>query len=274
MKNLVTFKNDICLVAGSGDIAYEAAKSISLQKRLSKIILLNSNSKINKHFKSLVTNFNIRDLNKIIDFIKSNQIKNLLIIGYVPLPPLNEIKLSIKDKILLSKDIFLNNISDQSKILKNFLNKKNFTILSQKKVLKDNLVIRNDEFIFKKHYSLIQKFKDNTKNIDQLFNNSISQSLIMNGNEILAIEDIFGTDYLINRLKKVYKKYNNLLFIKSKKLNQIDEIDFPVIGLNTIKLLKKYNYKVICLYHNKILINNKTEFMKFLKNNSISLLVI
>ena len=274
MKNLVTFKNDICLVAGSGDIAYEAAKSISLQKRLSKIILLNSNSKINKHFKSLVTNFNIRDLNKIIDFIKSNQIKNLLIIGYVPLPPLNEIKLSIKDKILLSKDIFLNNISDQSKILKNFLNKKNFTILSQKKFLKDNLVKRDDEIIFMKHYRLIQKFRDNSKNIDQLFNNSISQSLIMNGNEILAIEDIFGTDYLINRLKKVYKKYNNLLFIKSKKLNQIDEIDFPVIGLNTIKLLKKYNYKVICLYHNKILINNKTEFMKFLKNYSISLLVI
>ena len=274
MKNLVTFKNDICLVAGSGDIAYEAAKSISLQKRLSKIILLNSNSKINKHFKSLVTNFNIKDLNKIIDFIKSNQIKNLLIIGYVPLPPLNEIKLSIKDKILLSKDIFLNNISDQSKILKNFLNKKNFTILSQKKFLKDNLVKRDDEIIFMKHYRLIQKFRDNSKNIDQLFNNSISQSLIMNGNEILAIEDIFGTDYLINRLKKVYKKYNNLLFIKSKKLNQIDEIDFPVIGLNTIKLLKKYNYKVICLYHNKILINNKTEFMKFLKNNSISLLVI
>ena len=274
MKNLVTFKNDICLVAGSGDIAYEAAKSISLQKRLSKIILLNSNSKINKHFKSLVTNFNIKDLNKIIEFIKSNQIKNLLIIGYVPLPPLNEIKLSIKDKILLSKDIFLNNISDQSKILKNFLNKKNFTILSQKKILKDNLVKRDDEFIFKKHYRLIQKFRNNTKNIDQLFNNSISQSLIMNGNEILAIEDIFGTDYLINRLKKVYKKYNNLLFIKSKKLNQIDEIDFPVIGLNTIKLLKKYNYKVICLYHNKILINNKTEFMKFLKNYSISLLVI
>ena len=274
MKNLVTFKNDICLVAGSGDIAYEAAKSISLQKRLSKIILLNSNSKINKHFKSLVTNFNIRDLNKIIDFIKSNQIKNLLIIGYVPLPPLNEIKLSIKDKILLSKDIFLNNISDQSKILKNFLNKKNFTILSQKKFLKDNLVKRDDEIIFMKHYRLIQKFRDNSKNIDQLFNNSISQSLIMNGNEILAIEDIFGTDYLINRLKKVYKKYNNLLFIKSKKFNQIDEIDFPVIGLNTIKLLKKYNYKVICLYHNKILINNKTEFMKFLKNYSISLLVI
>ena len=274
MKNLVTFKNDICLVAGSGDIAYEAAKSISLQKRLSKIILLNSNSKINKHFKSLVTNFNIKDLNKIIEFIKSNQIKNLLIIGYVPLPPLNEIKLSIKDKILLSKDIFLNNISDQSKILKNFLNKKNFTILSQKKFLKDNLVKRDDEIIFMKHYRLIQKFRDNSKNIDQLFNNSISQSLIMNGNEILAIEDIFGTDYLINRLKKVYKKYNNLLFIKSKKLNQIDEIDFPVIGLNTIKLLKKYNYKVICLYHNKILINNKTEFMKFLKNYSISLLVI
>ena len=274
MKNLAIFKNDVCLIAGSGDIAYETAISISAQKRLKKIILLNSNSKIAKNFKSLIIKFDIRELNKIIEFIKNNQIKEVLIIGYVQLPPLTEIKLSIKDKILLSKDIFLNNISDQSKILKNFLKYKNIKLLSPKNLLKDKLIDKNDEFINKIHTKLIKQFKNNKKSIDQLFNNSISQSLIMNANEILAIEDIFGTDYLINRLKNVYKKYNNLIFIKSKKKNQIDEIDFPVIGLNTIKLLVKYNYKVICLYHHRILINNKKEFLQYLKSQSISLIVL
>ena len=274
MKNLVTFKNDICLIAGSGDIAFEAAISINAQNRLKNIILLNSNARITKHFKSIITKFNLRDLNKIINFIRLNRINNVFIIGYVQLPRLNEIKISLKDKILLSKDIFLNNVSDQSKILKNFLNSKNIKLLSQKTVLKSNLANIADEFINKGHNKLAKQFRQNSKYIGQLFNNSISQSLIINGNEILAIEDIFGTDYLINRLKNVYRKYNNLIFIKSKKRNQIDEIDFPVIGLNTLKLLKKYNYKIICVYHNKILINNKAEFLNYLKANSISLLVL
>ena len=274
MKNLAIFKNDVCLIAGSGDIAYETAISISAQKRLKNIILLNSNNKIANNFKSLVIKFDIKELNKIIEFIKNNQIKEVLIIGYVQLPPLSEIKLSIKDKILLSKDIFLNNISDQSKILKNFLKYKNIKLLSPKNLLKDKLIYKNDEYINKIHSKLIKQFKNNKRSIDQLFNNSISQSLIMNANEILAIEDIFGTDYLINRLKNVYKKYNNLIFIKSKKKNQIDEIDFPVIGLNTIKLLVKYNFKVICLYHHRILINNKKEFLQYLKSHSISLIVL
>ena len=274
MKNLAIFKNDICLIAGSGDIAFEAAISINAQNRLKHIILLNSNAKIIKSFKKIITRFNLKDLNKIIEFIKSNQIKNVFVIGYVPLPPLKEIKISMKDRIFISKDIFLNNVSDQTKILKNFLNRKNIKLLSQKILLKSNLVSKDDEFINKIHYKLIKQFKKNSKHIGQLFHNSISQSLIMNGNEILAIEDIFGTDYLINRLKKIYAKYNNLIFIKSKKHNQIDEIDFPVIGINTLKLLKKYNYKIICVYHNKILINNKIEFLNYLKANSISLLVL
>ena len=274
MKNLVTFKNDVCLIAGSGDIAFEAAISINSQDRLKNIILLNTNTKITKHFKSIITKFDIRDLNKIIEFIKLNKIKNVFIIGYVQLPRINEIRISIRDKILLSKDIFLNNISDQSRILKNFLNSKNVKLLSQKILLKKNLANRDDEFINKSHYNLVNQFRKNSKHIDQIFNNSVSQSLIMNGNEILAVEDIFGTDYLINRLKKIYIKYNSLIFIKSKKRNQIDEIDFPVIGLNTLKLLKKYNYKVICVYHNRILINNKPEFINYLKANSISLLVL
>ena len=274
MKNLAIFKNEICLIAGSGDIAFEAALSIDAQKRLKNIILLSTNAKISKNFKGLITKFDLRELNKIIEFIKIKQIKYVLIIGYVKLPQLNQINLSIKDKLMLSKDIFLNNISDQSKILKKFLHYKNIKLLSQKNVLKDNLITKNDEFVNRNHTKLIKQFKKNSTYIDKLFKNSISQSLVMNGNEILAIEDILGTDHLINRLKKVYRKYRNLVFIKSKKRNQIDEIDFPVIGLNTLKLLKKYNYKIICLYHNKILINNKIEFLQYLKTHSISLIVL
>lgn len=274
MKNLVIYNNEICLIAGSGEIVFEAAVSLNAQKKLKNIILLNANKKLSKHFKNIITEFNIRELSNIIKFININQINKVLIIGYVHIPQIKEIKLSLKDKILFSKNIFLKNISDQSIILKNFLNNKDIQLLSPKNILKDNLVTKNDLFIFKEHKSIVKEIINNKKYISQYFNNSISQSLIMNGNEILAVEDVFGTDHMINRLKSIYKRYKNLIFFKSKKRNQIDEIDFPVVGLNTLKLLKKYEYKIICLFHKQVLINNKVEFLKYLKNYSISLLVL
>ena len=58
----------------------------------------------------------------------------------------------------------------------------------------------------------------------------------MNGDRVLAIEDFNGTNNLINRVNAKKSNYNELIFIKSKKMNQIDEIDFPVIGSETINL--------------------------------------
>ena len=68
-----------------------------------------------------------------------------MIIGYVELPSIDKINLSIKSKLLISKDIFLNNINDQSKILKRYLSNNKLTLLSQKKILKKMLISYQDE---------------------------------------------------------------------------------------------------------------------------------
>ena len=65
----------------------------------------------------------------------------------------------------------------------------------------------------------------------------------MNGNRILSYEDVEGTDKMIERIGKKNKDFKDLVFIKSKKKKQIDEIDFPIMGLKTIKLLKSINSK-------------------------------
>ena len=96
----------------------------------------------------------------------------------------------------------------------------------------------------------------------------------MNGNRVLAIEDFNGTDNLINRVDSNKINYSELIFIKSKKKHQIDEIDFPVIGSETIKILIKKKYKVICLFNNQSIVSNKSIFLKNIKKLNISLLVI
>ena len=67
---MATYKNDIILIAGSGDFAFEAANFLTNKKRLNHIILLSKNYKISKRYKKIVSYFDIRDIENLIKFIK------------------------------------------------------------------------------------------------------------------------------------------------------------------------------------------------------------
>ena len=214
MKNLATYKNEVCLIAGSGLFAYEAASFLKTNGSLKKIILLSKNNNIKKDFKKISFRYDIRNLEEIITDIKKENIKDIIIIGYVDLPPINEIKLSLKSKFQLSKNFFLNNINHQSLILKKFLNNKNINLLSQKKIFKSHLINRNDQLIKKDHKSIVIKILNNLSYIKKIFNLNLAQSFIMNGNRVLAIEDLNGTNNLINRVDSNKSNYSELVFIK------------------------------------------------------------
>lgn len=274
MKNLATFKNEIILIAGSGSFAYESANYLDKLNILNKIYLISENKLISKKFKNLVFNFDIKYLEKLIKDIKKGKVRDLLIIGYVKLPAIKDIKLSFLSKMYLTNDFYFNNINEQSLILKNFLNKKGLNLLSQKIIFKDYLPNKNDQYFKKDHIQMINNIKKNSKNFKKVFTLNMAQSLIMNGNRILSYEDIFGTDNMINRIGKKNSEFKNLIFIKSKKNNQLDEIDYPIIGLNTLNLLKKYNFKIICLFEANIIISEKKVFLDFIKKSNMSLLVL
>ena len=274
MRNLATSKNEICLIAGSGLFVNEVANYLKFKNLLGQIVIINDNKTLKKNFKNNYKQFDIKNLEKIILFIKSKNLQKIIIIGYVDLPPIDKINLSLKSKLLISKDIFLNNINDQSKILKRYLLNNKLSLLSQKKLLKDMLVNRNDEYVHKENKKIVTQLTKKKVFIRKLYSMNIGQSFILNGDRLIAMEDIFGTNDMITRIGKISSKFNNLIFVKSKKYDQIDEIDFPVIGLETLKLLIKYKFRVICLFKNDILISEKEKFLKQIKTNKISLLVM
>ena len=98
--------------------------------------------------------------------------------------------------------------------------------------------------------------------------------MILNSDRVIAVEDIFGTNKMITKIGKIKSKFNNLIFVKSKKSNQLDEIDFPVIGIDTLNLLIKYKFRVICLFKNNTIISEKEKFLKRIRDNKISLIVL
>jgi len=271
---LATYKNDIVLIAGSGDFAFEAANFLSYKDRLNHIILLSKNYKITKSFKNNLSNFDVRDLEKLILFIKKRLISKVLIIGYVELPPISEIKLSLSSKMFLSKNFFLNDINNQSKILKKFIESKNLKLFSQKIIFNELLVNHSDQQLRKDHKNIYKYIIKNSSVIKKIFSLNLSQSLVMDGDRIIAIEDIFGTDNMIKKFKHLNKQFKNLVFIKSIKKDQINEIDFPIIGNQTLELLIKFNFKAICLLNKNIIISNKNIFIENINKSKLSLIVI
>jgi hypothetical protein len=63
----------------------------------------------------------------------------------VQLPPISEIKLSLSSKLILSKNFFLNDINNQSKILKKFIESKKLKLLSQKIIFESFLINYSDQ---------------------------------------------------------------------------------------------------------------------------------
>ena len=271
---MATYKNDIVLIAGSGDFAYEAANFLFDKKRLNHIILLSKNYKITKLFKNNVSNFDVRDLEKIILFIKKRIISKVLIIGYVQLPLISEIKLSLSSKLILSKNFFFNDINNQSKILKKFIESKKIVLLSQKNIFDKLLISNSDQHLKKEHKNIYKNVLKNSSMIKKIFSLNLSQSLVMDGDRIITIEDIFGTDNMIKKFKNLNNQFKNLVFIKSIKKNQINEIDFPIIGNQTLELLIKFNFKAICLLNKSIIISNKNSFIENINKSKLSLIVI
>ena len=271
---MAIYKNDIVLIAGSGDFAYEAANFLKSKGRLNHIILLSKNYKISKLYKNIISDFNIRDIENLIIFLKKRFISKVLIIGYVQLPPISEIKLSLSSKLILSKNFFLNNINNQSKILRKFIESKKLKLLSQKNIFESFLINYSDQQLRKEHKKIHRYILKNSSVIRKIFSLNLSQSLVMDGDRIITIEDIFGTDKMIEKFKNINKQFQNLIFIKSIKKDQINEIDFPIIGNQTLELLIKFNFKAICLLNKNILIANKTLFLEKINKSKLSLIVI
>ena len=274
IKNLATFKNDIILIAGSGDFALEAANFLFNKGKLNHIVLLSNNSKISNQFKNIVTFYDIRNIENLIKFIKKKLITKVLIIGYVQLPPINEIKLSLTSKFILSKNFFLNDINNQSKILKKFIEYKKIKLISQKIIFDNFLIDYSDQYLKKEHSKIHQNVLKNTSLIKKIFSLNLSQSFVMDGDRIITIEDIFGTNAMINKFNELNKQFKTLIFIKSTKKDQINEIDYPVIGNETLNLLIKFNFKAICLLNKNIIIANKNLFIENIKKSKLSLIVI
>ena len=103
-----------------------------------------------------------------------------------------------------------------------------------------------------------------------------AQAIVCISGYITAIEAAEGTDNLLNRAFDVRKNLNQLKFkagilVKIPKKSQSKLVDLPVIGLNTLRLIKKANLNGLAIYPKHTLIHEKRKVLQYAKKYELKI---
>jgi len=209
-------------------------------------------------------------LNEIINFFVNNNVKNILLLGYIP------------HKILLQKN---NPISEDTKLFFNKLIKNSameiFYAL-ETKFAEYGINIEPINKYLKKSFAEhgeINGLKLNKEDFDNIsFGYNVAKRLaevdvgltvVVKNKIVVAVESIEGTDNCILRAKKIAGE--GCYVIKVARPNQDMRFDLPVIGPKTVKVLSKAKIKVVAVEAEKTLILDKQKVVEKTKNLNIPL---
>ena len=263
----------IAIIGGYDLIAQSFFSKIKIINKNS--IFINLNNKIIK--KNKVYNFKIFELKKILLTLSEYRIIDLLFIGKIKRPNLSNFKYDGEIDKFIPKLIKSYKHGD-GKILLSVLEifiKNGFNILSPKDISKSFFLNKHE---INNDISNIDK-EDKNKSIKLL--NDLSkydnaQSAVCINGYIIAIEAVEGTDSMLKRVVSVRKNLNQLdikagILTKIPKKNFSKLIDLPVIGLKTLRLLKKANLNGIAINARFTIIHNKSTFIKLARDYDIKI---
>jgi DUF1009 family protein len=95
----------------------------------------------------------------------------------------------------------------------------------------------------------------------------VGQTVVVKARSTLALESLEGTD---NTIARAYKLGGpGSIVLKFSKANQDFRFDVPVVGISTLKLLKKIKAAGLVLEKNRVLILEKKKFLTLAKKYNI-----
>ena len=266
----------IAVIAGKGNLAQEACKSLLEQKQAFFVISLFPEDNANKIQNVIQTNAQLfkkefYKLGEILKLLKSKKTEKVFFIGKVDKSNLlKKIKfdwLAIK----MLANLVCKSDKNIMEALLSELKKHNIKVLKQTDILKS---------LFVSPGVLTGKLTNNIKeNIDFGLNAAknislcdIGQTVVVKDKMIIAIEAIEGTDSCIARGIQLGKK--DIVICKTAHQNQNKKYDYPTLGPDSLNQIQPGQVKVIAWQSDKTFIANKEEFVSLAKKLGITLVSV
>ena len=261
--------NKIGIIAGDGNLPLYIGKSLKNKKF--DITILSLNNKNNRFYHNhKIVDINILSIKKILKTLDSNNIKHIIFAGSIKRPSIKDLGFDIPT-FMLAKNLLLEKKGDNNLLvsLKKYFESKGFIFFNWKIYCKELFSTETNLTKIKPSKNAILNLKK-AKSIYQIYKKiDVGQSMIIQNQLVLGLEAIEGTDELLKRCKEYKRKGDNGILFKFSKKNQSNLIDIPLIGLDTLKNLKKYNYDGVYLQKNKCLILDKKKIIDFANHNKL-----
>lgn len=255
----------LAIVAGKGDLPKMIIKKCQEQGREFIVILINgepSNVDFLEYDHHIV---GFSEISRILNILKTNQIKELVFAGGVTKPSMSGIKADGKGAVLLTK-ILGNKFFGDDNLLStiiNFFEQEGFKVIGADKII-DDLLAQKGFMGNVKSDSAMQKDIEIGQNALRVMSDlDIGQAVVVQQKQIIGVEAIEGTDALIKRCADLqFKQGSKPVLVKMKKHNQSTKIDLPALGVDTIKNLAKSGFSGVAVQADFCLIINQKEVVR------------
>ncbi len=250
-----TKKLPLGIVAGSGALPEKLVAYCQKEKRDFCIVGFKNQTdeKLLKQAPHILVK--LGQLKKPIQFLKQNNVKELVLIGAVRRPSVFELKPDLKTFRLLMKYGLSRHGDDKVLCLVDqVLSEEGFELHGVHEYLPELIMPKGILGKVKptdKHLKDIEKAEDV---LYQLGKADVGQSAVLQNRLILGVEAIEGTDELIKRCGKYQRKGGKPVLVKMKKPDQDERFDLPTIGPKTIENLNAGGYAGVALQANSALI--------------------
>ena len=275
-------ENQLAIIAGGGslsDVIIETARKKGWNVTVFAIGDLN----ITKNQNISLIEMNRLDIGRIFQILKSQKIKNICMVGYIPRPNslkdyLNFRYLNVQTLSVLFKSIGILRGGDASlfKKINSLLEKRGYKIIGASEIA-PNLTLKrglySSKSVSKVEFENIKKAKQCAEMTGYL---DIGQAVIVKNGRVLAIEAAEGTDVMLERvtcLGRISTKRGGVI-LKSAQINQDERVDMPTIGPNTIKNIVKANLSGIAITADNVIVLDFQKVIEMIEDNNLYFIVI
>ena len=265
----------IIILAGNGELPYNVVTELE-KRRLDFFIITFKNNEVSAKLKK----YNPIEINfgKIVTELKKLKIKkfdSIIMIGGLKKPKLNEIKPDINSLKLIpmfAKKI----IEGGDNNLLSFCIKKieeiGFKIINIKDILPEFFLGKGVFTKISPKKDMIKDIKKGKKILDQISKFDIGQSIIIQKGNVVGIEGVQGTDFLIKNSKKYLINDTNAILVKYTKQKQDLRVDLPTIGIKTLQNCLKSNIYGVAFSANNTIFLDLKKIISYCNNNKIFLI--
>ena len=265
----------IGIIAGDGSLPKLIVKKLKIKKINHIVINLSKKKQKQEEY-----NFAITQISSILQILKKNQCKEIILAGKVTRPNFADLRF---DKKIIK---FLPKILDGLKkgdsylldLVINILKNEKMKVVSCTKYLPELFAnnIKNEKIISGQDLKDIKKGKNLLEILNQKFD--VGQSAIINNSFVVAIEAAEGTDQMLLKSSKILKKLNKNkqsgILIKLPKMIQDLRVDLPTIGYKTVKKCIDLRLNGIVLKKNAHIFLDQEKSISLIKKNNFFIKVI